>query len=100
MTREEAKKAKDRLYDIPFDYDGDALIDRIFDGFKQEMEEFGWHTGTPTGGGWYLFQFMDKYGIWYSAEYLSSERIEKLASLGKFEMCAWQKIEPYKEASE
>ena len=59
-----------------------------------------WNTGTPTEGGWYLFQFMDKYGIWYSAEYLVSERIEKLASLGKFEMCAWQKIQPYEEASE
>lgn len=39
MTREEAIKRKDKLYDVPFDYSGDALINEIFNDFESEKKE-------------------------------------------------------------
>ena len=95
MTREEAKKAKDKLYNADFDYDGDALIDKIFDEFEEEK----WHTGTPTEAGLYViaFRFGNKIEheireMFYSPDYGMTFGIKK-------DIVAWLKIEPYKEAS-
>lgn len=53
-----------------------------------------WYTGTPTEEGWYLFKFKDKTGLcWYKFEYLTIDRINKLAEWNRFDNCKWKKIE-------
>lgn len=44
MTREEAKELKDKIYRVDFDYEGDDLIDKIYDDFENEIKEkTKWH---------------------------------------------------------
>ena len=93
MTREEDKKAKDKLYNVDFDYDGDALIDKIFDDFEEEKSANPWHTGTPTEGGMYIVVTDIGYDVWEFNEDF------KAWNLYFDNVKAWQKIEPYKEAS-
>lgn len=40
MTREEAKELKDKIYNVSFDYEGDDLIDKIYDDFENEKAEW------------------------------------------------------------
>ena len=37
---------------------------------RMKHYEFGWHTGTPTEEGWYLYKGHDLGGIFYDTEYL------------------------------
>ena len=88
MTREEAKKAKDKLYNVDFDYDGDALIDKIFDDLEAEKTENPWHTGTPTEEGWYLLK------NWYKgcSEYIYDTKFFTVDSEMPDSVVEWQKI--------
>lgn len=68
-----------------------------------EFSGVGWHTGTPSDDGYYLCHSKDghrtfdacfyrKNGAWDIGEYSINPYT--------FEVIAWQRVEPFKEASE
>ena len=98
MTREEAKQEKNRLYNVDFDYDGDALIDKIFDEFEAEKTENPWHTGTPTETGWYVICFREDgtddfcVAVWDGKRFIIRDAWDV-----NIVPTAWQKINESKE---
>lgn len=66
MTRDEAKELKDKIYNVDFDYEGDDLIDKIYDDFENEIKEkTKWHKiedgDLPKEDGNYLLVMKMKY---------------------------------------
>lgn len=66
------------------------------------LYESNWHTGKPTEEGWYLvaFNYEDEEGVRYTTDYFKDGKwaFPMVRDISKLR--AWQKIEPYKEASE
>ena len=58
-----------------------------------------WHTGTPTEEGWYLLAVRHEEGIdYYANRWIKIIDYQWMYAMYG-EVVAWQKIEPYKEAS-
>jgi len=96
MTRQEAKVAKDKLYNLEFDYEGDSLIDEIYDEF--EADNPNWNTGLPTEDGlyickltykslvspWHILVWMDKkWLIPHTKGIIQNRKVEKWLFLDK-----------------